>query len=196
TISSAVTEELKEGEVALSPGMKYKHYSPKAELYLIDDSQNDFKSIALEKAKSEKCAIMCYDEEIESLDGLTLLPVGKKDDVKDEEDGTAVVAFGEVCQILSGEAVIILGGIGGIVFRLERGGFGGSSIFCGTGGRFTGFVGHIVDNDEPARCRLQQDGGCGNESGKGRDALEFHANLLHLWKIVQIYWIQGEMYLL
>lgn len=84
TISSAVTEELKEGEVALSPGMKYKHYSPKAELYLIDDSQNDFKSIALEKAKSEKCAIMCYDEEIESLDGLTLLPVGKKDDVKEQ----------------------------------------------------------------------------------------------------------------
>ncbi len=84
TISSAVTEELKDGEVALSPGMKYKHYSPRAELYLVNGDENVFKAIVKEKAKSEKCAIMCYDEEIESLGEMTLLPVGKKDDIKEQ----------------------------------------------------------------------------------------------------------------
>lgn len=35
-IDSAVTEGLKADAAALSPGMKYKHYSPKAEVYMIE----------------------------------------------------------------------------------------------------------------------------------------------------------------
>lgn len=35
-IDKAVTEGLSDNEEALSPGMKYKHYSPKAEVYLIE----------------------------------------------------------------------------------------------------------------------------------------------------------------
>lgn len=35
-IDSAVTEGLKDNEQAISPGMKYKHYSPKAEVYMIE----------------------------------------------------------------------------------------------------------------------------------------------------------------
>lgn len=83
TVSGAVTRELEKDEVALSPGMKYKHYSPKAELYLVSDSV-DFISLVKEKAKIEKCAIMCYDEEISSLDSPSLLPVGKREDVKEQ----------------------------------------------------------------------------------------------------------------
>lgn len=82
-VSSAVTNELKEGEVALSPGMKYKHYSPRAELYLISDDV-DFISLVKEKSRGEKSAIMCYDEEVQDLDGLTLLPVGKKSDIEEQ----------------------------------------------------------------------------------------------------------------
>ena len=84
SIASAVKEELKQGETALSPGMKYKHYAPKANLYLINDKSIDFVSFATEKQKTENCAIMCYDEEIMLLENKNLLPVGKKDDVKEQ----------------------------------------------------------------------------------------------------------------
>ncbi|MBQ8162866.1 MAG: threonylcarbamoyl-AMP synthase [Clostridia bacterium] len=82
SISSAVTEELKEGEKPLSPGMKYKHYAPKAELYLIDDNYVDFVSFVNERSKTENCAVMCYDEEAERITSDKLLPVGEKNDVK------------------------------------------------------------------------------------------------------------------
>ena len=82
SIANAVKEELKAGETPLSPGMKYKHYAPKASLYLVDDLHIDFIKFAKEKQRTEKCAIMCYDEEILLLENKNLLPVGKSDDVK------------------------------------------------------------------------------------------------------------------
>lgn len=45
-VSGAVLEELKEGEKAASPGMKYKHYSPKANVTII--SSADVHSLANE----------------------------------------------------------------------------------------------------------------------------------------------------
>ncbi len=81
-IAQAVKQELKADEQALSPGMKYKHYAPKANLYLIDDRYIDFIKFANKKQQNESCAIMCYDEEIEFLQNKNLLPVGKKDDIK------------------------------------------------------------------------------------------------------------------
>lgn len=83
-IASAVKEELKQGETALSPGMKYKHYAPKANLYLVNDKKIDFIKLAKEKQKAENCAIMCYDEEVSLLENKNLLPVGKKEDVKEQ----------------------------------------------------------------------------------------------------------------
>ena len=84
SISSAVIEELKEGETPLSPGMKYKHYAPRANLYLVNGDTNEFLRLVRERSKAESCAIMCYDEEIESLKGLTLHPVGKENDIKEQ----------------------------------------------------------------------------------------------------------------
>ena len=84
SVSSAVTEELKPGEKALSPGMKYKHYAPLANLYLVDDEYVDFVTFTKEKFETEKCAIMCYEEEIPLYGSEILLPVGKKDDIKEQ----------------------------------------------------------------------------------------------------------------
>ena len=81
-IASAVKEELKAGETALSPGMKYKHYAPTANLYLIDDKYINFIDFVKEKQKTENCAVMCYDEEVSSFEDKNLLPVGEKNDVK------------------------------------------------------------------------------------------------------------------
>ena len=80
-VASAVKHELKDNEQALSPGMKYKHYAPTANLYLIDDKTIDFIKFALKKQKNENCAIMCYNEEIELLENKNLLPVGEKDNI-------------------------------------------------------------------------------------------------------------------
>lgn len=81
-IASAVKEELKADEQALSPGMKYKHYAPTANLYLIDDNYINFIDFVKEKQKTENCAVMCYDEEASSFEDKKLLPVGEKNDVK------------------------------------------------------------------------------------------------------------------
>lgn len=83
TISSAVTRELERGETPLSPGMKYKHYAPRADLYLVADAV-DFEAYVKEKSKSEKCAVMCYDEEEKLFDGIITLPVGKREDIKEQ----------------------------------------------------------------------------------------------------------------
>ncbi len=84
TVADAVINELKDGEKPLSPGMKYKHYAPKANLFLVNDKKIDFISLALEKQRSENCAIMCFDEEIPRLENKNLLPVGKKDDIREQ----------------------------------------------------------------------------------------------------------------
>ncbi len=84
TIANAVKEELKQGEIALSPGMKYKHYAPKANLYLVNDKTVDFIELAKEKQKTENCAIMCYDDEVTLLENKNLLAVGKKEDIKEQ----------------------------------------------------------------------------------------------------------------
>ena len=84
SIASAVKQELKAGETPLSPGMKYKHYAPKANLYLIDDGEVDFVSYVKNKQETENCAVMCYNEEIKLLQDKNLLPVGDKIDIKNQ----------------------------------------------------------------------------------------------------------------
>ena len=84
TVANAVKEELKANEAPLSPGMKYKHYAPLASLYLVDDRYVDFIEFAKEKQRTENCAIMCYDEEIDLLLDKNLMPVGKREDIKSQ----------------------------------------------------------------------------------------------------------------
>lgn len=84
TVADAVVNELKDGEKPLSPGMKYKHYAPKANLFLVNDEKLDFVNLVKEKQSVENCAVMCYDEEILLFENKNILPVGKKDDIKEQ----------------------------------------------------------------------------------------------------------------
>ena len=59
-IDDAVLEQLKEGEKAASPGMKYKHYAPKTEAFLVEGCSNSFVRFVNEK---NDCAAVCFDEE-------------------------------------------------------------------------------------------------------------------------------------
>ena len=63
-IANAVKDKLKEGETAVSPGMKYRHYAPRAPLLLLDGILD--KMIAYIKANpTDNIAVICYDEHIE-----------------------------------------------------------------------------------------------------------------------------------
>ena len=82
SIAAAVTESLKENERPLSPGMKYKHYAPKAELILIDGNADDVTEFLINAARAENCAILAYSEEISSLESEKIIDVGNASDLQ------------------------------------------------------------------------------------------------------------------
>lgn len=82
-ISNAVKERLKDGEKALSPGMKHRHYAPKTLTEgIVGNSENAaiyVNSLCL--ADGKKYGVMCYDEEVGLYsDKLTVIPYGKIND--------------------------------------------------------------------------------------------------------------------
>ena len=61
-IADAVTDRLKAGQTAISPGMKYRHYAPHAEVILLDGDSD--KSIEyIKKSAYGRIAVSCYDDE-------------------------------------------------------------------------------------------------------------------------------------
>ncbi|MBE6592963.1 MAG: threonylcarbamoyl-AMP synthase [Ruminococcaceae bacterium] len=80
-IASAVTEALGENERPLSPGMKYRHYAPSAQLVLLDGKDSDVTEFFLNAQKNENCALICYSEELSVLDGRKVIDVGARDDL-------------------------------------------------------------------------------------------------------------------
>ena len=86
-IARAVTESLREGEIALSPGMKYRHYAPGAEVVLLDGSPD--KAISYISARSySNYAVICYSEDISqfesALGDATIIDFGNRDDMKSQ----------------------------------------------------------------------------------------------------------------
>ncbi len=84
SVAPAVLEQLREGERALSPGMKYRHYAPDAPLTLLDGDRDAVLQFLLAEQKLHRCAILCYNEEITALkcaDNALLFPVGDRDDL-------------------------------------------------------------------------------------------------------------------
>lgn len=76
-VHPAVLKSLENGMTAASPGMKYKHYSPKAKVILLRGSEQAFCEYI--KANSDdKTAVLCYEEEKNSFKNNIVL--GKKDD--------------------------------------------------------------------------------------------------------------------
>lgn len=65
-VDDAVLNPLKEGVKPASPGMKYKHYSPKAEVVLIDADSNSYAEY-VNKNNNENTFALCFDEDINLL---------------------------------------------------------------------------------------------------------------------------------
>ncbi len=63
-IADAVTAKLKDGEKVLSPGMKYRHYAPKAPVLLLDGDAEKAANYILGNSKNKSVAVICYKEDI------------------------------------------------------------------------------------------------------------------------------------
>ncbi len=83
SIADAVTAKLGEGEKALSPGMKYRHYAPKSPLVLLDGSR-DMEIDYIKKENLENTAVIVYSEDVSAFQrellGVTLYDLGSVND--------------------------------------------------------------------------------------------------------------------
>ncbi len=81
-IAPAVTAALEKNERPLSPGMKYRHYAPRAELILLEGEEERVRCFLQAQAPNSHVGILCYDEEIPALKGAAaLFPIGERTDL-------------------------------------------------------------------------------------------------------------------
>ena len=81
-IDDAVLGRLKDGVKAASPGMKYKHYSPKAEITIVKGTLDEFVTyteIVSKAEESEKIYALCFDGEEEQIP-LECVTYGREND--------------------------------------------------------------------------------------------------------------------
>ena len=87
SLADAVTDRLREGEVALSPGMKYRHYAPESPLVLLDGDLALVTEYIVRENKSN-IAILCYadDKEVvaERLPNADIYILGARDDIDEQ----------------------------------------------------------------------------------------------------------------
>lgn len=82
-VDDGVLKQLSSEEKVLSPGMKYKHYSPSAEVFILDGDSEQFSAYIAEKAvKNRNIAVLCGDEIIP--DGVVQLPYGNTPEAQGE----------------------------------------------------------------------------------------------------------------
>ncbi|MEG1887356.1 MAG: L-threonylcarbamoyladenylate synthase [Oscillospiraceae bacterium] len=64
-IDKAVVDRPEEGKPVASPGMKYKHYCPKANITIVDGTREKF----VDFVNSSKACALCFDEDIPYISG-------------------------------------------------------------------------------------------------------------------------------
>lgn len=79
-LCDAILNKLKEGETALSPGMKYKHYSPKARVILVKSDDKAFYDF-INKQDSSDTIALCYKED-EDFVKIPAILMGSKADLE------------------------------------------------------------------------------------------------------------------
>ncbi len=77
-IDPAVTSEPEKGAKVASPGMKYKHYAPKADITLIEGDSTSFVRYC-NRYQDEFDLALCYEEEAERI-AMPSMVMGKQDD--------------------------------------------------------------------------------------------------------------------
>ncbi|MBQ8575454.1 MAG: threonylcarbamoyl-AMP synthase [Clostridia bacterium] len=81
-VDPAVLSELKDGVAPASPGMKYKHYSPKAEVYIVEGSLESFKFLIDSESEVGDMAL-CFNGEETDIP-VPCLPFGDEGDLNSQ----------------------------------------------------------------------------------------------------------------
>lgn len=62
-----ISSEMKKDDIPKAPGMKYKHYSPKAPVYILKGDDGDVKEFLSKRCMFGKVAVIAFDEKAEEL---------------------------------------------------------------------------------------------------------------------------------
>lgn len=81
-VSAAILEKLPEGAVVRSPGMKYKHYAPKADITILDGSFEQFRAYVQAYA-DQNPSCLCFTGEASQL-GVPCVEYGREGDGADQ----------------------------------------------------------------------------------------------------------------
>ena len=81
-VSKAILEKLPEGAVVRSPGMKYKHYAPKADVTLLNGTFKQFKAY-VDAHMDQNPSCLCFTGEAEKL-GVPCVEYGREGDGADQ----------------------------------------------------------------------------------------------------------------
>lgn len=75
-----ISSELKDDGIPKAPGMKYKHYSPKAQVYIMSGSLDEVLRFTKKRSVMRKVAVMAFDEMREYFsDDVKFISLGRKD---------------------------------------------------------------------------------------------------------------------
>jgi len=61
--------------------MKYRHYAPSSPLVLLDGEDSAVTKYMKNALESERCIVICYDEELDSLGTSSTISIGPRDDL-------------------------------------------------------------------------------------------------------------------
>lgn len=78
-ISDAVLSQLKDGQKAESPGMKYKHYAPEAKVILVKGTKENVSRFLRNMLTQDGTGIICYEKDVEYTEGRVVF-VGTRED--------------------------------------------------------------------------------------------------------------------
>lgn len=78
-VSRAVLSEMKPGDTAVAPGMKYKHYAPRTPVFLVVGEEENVRAFLREKQKEGHNAILCFSEDVPFLEKNLVTDIGDKE---------------------------------------------------------------------------------------------------------------------
>ncbi len=81
-VSEAVTRKVRDDEKVMSPGLKYRHYSPECKVTLVKGSLEDFASY-VEEHYTDGDYAMCFFGDEEKV-GIPCIPYGTEDDARSQ----------------------------------------------------------------------------------------------------------------
>ena len=103
-VDDAVVHRLQEGKSAASPGMKYKHYSPKADVVIVDASPEEYVTFVNSK---QNCHALCFDEDTEKLKVPFVSYGTRYDGEKQAHLLFSALQGNKECYVKAGETVVL-----------------------------------------------------------------------------------------